>query len=100
MISALLSFVLSWIGLLVATGDKYFGDTPINGRIHFLGEDCDRRLEPMLVKTSGMHSNRARKYATFLPQTLGCMECSRTTPNDDDTSPTNLTAGREEHWWS
>jgi hypothetical protein len=100
-ISALLSFVLnSWVGLLVVTDDKYFGDTPINGRIRFLGDDCDRRFEPMLIKTSVMHSNLARKYATFLPQTLGCVECPRTTPNDDDTSSTNLTAGRKEHWRS
>jgi hypothetical protein len=35
---------------------------------------------------------------TYLPQALGCVECTRPTTYDDDTCPTDLTTRREKLW--
>ena len=49
-ISSLLNFVLKRVETSVRILNRgYSLGTPVYGRIHFLGEDCDRRLEPILV---------------------------------------------------
>lgn len=48
--SALLNFVLDQVKPLIFNREMMSCHPPVNGRIRFLREDCDGRLECMLVK--------------------------------------------------
>lgn len=66
------------------------GCTPIYGCIRFLGENRDWRLEPMLVHVR-FSLGPTSMCEAYLPQALGCVECTRPSTYDDDACPTDFT---------